>query len=260
MVTIAPLHTWQADALSTRVYADGDALGAAAAQDLIAILQEAIAMRGEAHAILATGNSQLRLMAALVASRVVDWTRVRLFHMDEYQGMTAEHPASFRRYLHGRLVDHVQPLAFYGVEGDAPDAQAELARYTTLLRQYPADVCVMGIGENGHLAFNDPPADFLTSEAIHIVELDRACRMQQVGEGHFATLADVPTHALSLTIPELMRPRRLLVVAPEQRKARAVKMALEGAISPMCPASILRRQAHATLYLDQESAGELQGR
>jgi len=245
------------DQLAVRIYPDGAALGAAAAADLAHILTEAISARGETAIIVATGNSQLRFMEALRQHEEIAWNRVRVFHMDEYCGMSAEHPASFRRYIRENLTDLVKPLAFYGVEGDAPDLQAEMQRYTALLRQYPPAACVMGIGENGHLAFNDPPADFETERTIHLVTLDRACRMQQVGEGHFATLDDVPTQALSLTVPALMSAPRLLVVTPERRKAPAVRAALEGPITPDCPASILRRQAHAVLYLDAESASLL---
>ncbi|MBC7256990.1 MAG: glucosamine-6-phosphate deaminase, partial [Chloroflexi bacterium] len=211
----------------------------------------------EAAIIVATGNSQLRFMEALRQRQDIPWGRVRVFHMDEYCGMSADHPASFRRYIREKLTDWVHPLAFYEIQGDAPDLEAEMARYTALLRQYPPDVCVMGIGENGHLAFNDPPADFTTDKTIHIVTLDHACRMQQVGEGHFATLDDVPKQALSLTIPALMAPKHLLVVVPERRKAQAVRAALKGPITPECPASILRRQPHAVLYLDLESASLL---
>jgi glucosamine-6-phosphate deaminase len=245
------------DQLEVRVYSDGAALGAAAADDLTLILVASIAARGEASIIVATGNSQLRFMQALRQRDEISWGRVRVFHMDEYCGMSAEHPASFRRYIRQHLTDIVRPLAFYGVEGDAPDLEAEMDRYTALLRRYPADACVMGIGENGHLAFNDPPADFYTGRTIHLVTLDHACRMQQVGEGHFATVDDVPAQALSLTVPALMSARRLLVVAPEKRKAPAVRAALEGPVTPQCPASLLRQQAHAVLYLDRDSASLL---
>lgn len=245
------------DDLTVRIYPDGVSLGASAAADLAAILKRVLTERREAAIIVATGNSQLRFMEALRQRRDIPWERVRIFHMDEYCGMSADHPASFRRYIREKLVNWVHPLAFYEIQGDAPDLEAEMARYTALLREYPPDVCVMGIGENGHLAFNDPPADFTTDRVIHIVTLDYACRMQQVGEGHFATLDDVPKQALSLTIPALMTPSHLLVVVPERRKAPAVRAALKGPITPECPASILRRQPHAVLYLDLESASLL---
>jgi glucosamine-6-phosphate deaminase len=177
--------------------------------------------------------------------------------MDEYLGMSDQHPASFPRYIREKLVDHVDPRAFYPMHGDAPDVEAELARYAALLEAHPPDACVLGIGENGHLAFNDPPADFETGEVIHVVELDRRCRMQQVGEGHFATLDEVPQRAVSLTVPALLAPNHVLAVVPEGRKAEAVRAALRGPVTPQCPASILRTQPDVTLYLDAESASLL---
>jgi glucosamine-6-phosphate deaminase len=171
--------------------------------------------------------------------------------------MSSDHPASFPKYIREKLTDHVQPRAFYAIHGDTDDVEAELERYTSLLARYPADACVLGIGENGHLAFNDPPADFETTETIHVVNLDRTCRMQQVGEGHFATLEDVPRQALSLTVPALLAPTHVLAVVPEARKAQAVKAALEGPVTPDCPASLLRTASHVTLYLDADSASLL---
>lgn len=243
--------------LEARNYADPVALGAAAAADLAAILRQAVQDRGLASIIVATGNSQLRFMEALCAREDIPWSQVIVFHMDEYLGMPADHPASFRKYIREKLTDIVHPRAFYGIAGDAPDTAAELARYTRLLAQYPADACVMGIGENGHLAFNDPPADFTTRETIHVVTLDTACRQQQVGEGHFRSLDEVPTHALSLTVPALLKPAHVLVVVPEARKAPAVKAALTGPITPLCPASILQAQPHAVVYLEPASAALL---
>lgn len=244
-------------ALEVRIYNNGTEVGAAAADDLAAVLRAAIAARGEAAIILATGNSQLRFLESLRARVDIAWGQVRVFHMDEYLGMPESHPASFRRYLRENLIDHVHPLAFCGLRGDAVDVEEELRRYEGLLRHYPADACVMGIGENGHLAFNDPPADFVTERAVHVVGLDEACRRQQVGEGHFPTLADVPTQAISLTVPALLAARRLLVIVPEERKAPAVRAALEGPVTPDCPASILQQQPHAVLYLDRESSSLL---
>ena len=243
--------------LEVRIYRSNASLSAAAARDLARIIAENIAERGSASIILATGNSQLRFMEALRRRPDVEWARVRVFHMDEDLGMPDTHPASFRRYLREHLVDPVAPLAFYGIEGDAPDVEAEMQRYTDLLRQYPPDAVVMGIGENGHLAFNDPPADFTTGRTMLVVTLDEACRRQQLGEGWFPSLDDVPRQALTLSVPALLAPRRLLVVVPEKRKAPAVKAALEGPVTPDCPASILQRQPHAVLYLDLESSSLL---
>ena len=178
--------------------------------------------------------------------------------MDEYLGIDEQHPASFRRVLHDQLVAALRPQAFHGIRGDAEDVEAELERYSALLAAQPPVACVMGIGENGHLAFNDPPADFTIVRTIQVVTLDEACRRQQVGEGHFARLEEVPRHAISLTIPALLAPRHVLVIAPEKRKAAAVRAALEGPLTPDCPASILRTAAHARLFLDRASAALLE--
>ena len=168
-------------------------------------------------------------------------------------GIPETHSASFRRFHHEHLVDAVAPLAFYGIQGDALSPDAEIDRYTHLLALYPPCACVLGIGENGHLAFNDPPADFETTATIHRVTLDEKSRQQQVGEGHFAKIEDVPQEALSLTVHELLKPAHVLAVVPEKRKARAVLAALEGPVMPECPASILRTRAKVTMYLDEES-------
>ena len=247
----------QFDSLRVSTFPSARQLGEQAAADLAEVLNAELAAHGEAALIVATGNSQLQFMQALCMRRDLAWDRISIFHMYEYLGMDESHPASFRRYIREKLVDNVQPRAFYGLQGDAADTHAEIARYTALLKQQRPVACVMGIGENGHLAFNDPPADFETREFVHVVQLDEACRAQQVGEGHFACLDTTPTHALSLTIHALLQPSRLFVVVPEARKARAVRDALRGPISPACPASILRTCAHAHLYLDVESAGLL---
>jgi glucosamine-6-phosphate deaminase len=255
-MTTEPIRTLHIDRVPVYIFASATELGQRAAADLAAILAAAGA-KGEASVILATGNSQLTFMEALRARGDVPWEQVVVFHMDEYLGMSDQHPASFPRYIRENLVDHVHPRAFYPIRGDAPDVEAELARYTALLEAHPPDACVLGIGENGHLAFNDPPADFETEEMIHVVDLDRRCRMQQVGEGHFATLDDVPRQAISLTVPALLAPGRVLAVVPERRKAEAVRAALQGPVTPHCPASILRTRPHVTIYLDQESASLL---
>ena len=247
----------QFDALQVQIFEDGDELAARAVEDLVPILEASIAERGYSSVVLATGNSQLRVMERLRESQAIAWSHVLVFHMDEYLGMPEDHPASFRRYLREQLTDIVRPRAFFGMQGDALDIASELRCYAALLGRYPPDVTVLGIGENGHLAFNDPPADFTTDQMIHVVELDEACRRQQVGEGHFATLEDVPRQALSLTIPALLASRHVLAIVPERRKAATVKAALEGPITPDCPASALRDQAHAQLYLDRESAALL---
>lgn len=230
-----------------------------AANDVAQVIRESIALRGKASLVVATGNSQLEFMRQLRQISGIEWSKVFVFHLDEYLGMSEEHPASFRRYIRTNLTDIVLPAQFFGLRGDAPDVESELARYSKLLEQNAPDVCVMGIGENGHLAFNDPPADFEATEVIRVMELDEACRRQQVGEGHFSSLEEVPRQALSLTVPALLSARHVFVVVPEVRKAQAVKAALEGPITPDCPASILRQQSHTRLYLERESASLLDG-
>ncbi len=254
---MTPITTLKYDRMPVRIYDSNKVLGAAAADDLAGFLRATIAERGEAAIIVATGNSQLLFMQALRTRSDIAWDRVSVFHMDEYLGMSGQHPASFRRYIHEQLTDHVRARAFYGIEGDAKDVDSELSRYASLLEQHEPIACVLGIGENGHLAFNDPPADFNTDKVIHVVTLDERCRQQQVGEGHFRTLDDVPTQAITLTVPALLKPAHVLAVVPEGRKAPPVKAALEGPVTPRCPASILRTQSHVKLYLDRDSSSLL---
>jgi glucosamine-6-phosphate deaminase len=247
-----------ADALSVRVFDDVQSLAAAAATDAACSIRAAIGDRGEANVILATGNSQLMFLAALIEHTDVDWTRVTAFHMDEYVDLPPTHSASFQRYMREKVAATIPVKEFHYLTGDTGDAQAEADRYAALLRSHPLDLCVCGIGENGHLAFNDPPvADFDDPADVKIVALEPASRRQQVAEGHFATIDDVPTHAITVTIPALVRARRLLAIVPETRKAVPVRDALTGPIATSCPASYLRRQSHATLYLDADSASLL---
>jgi len=222
-------------------------------------LTQAIRERGTASAILATGNSQIAFLGELTALDGLDWSRVTLFHMDEYLGLPNHHPASFRRYMQERIVERVRPAAFHFLVGDADQPIAECLRYQNALQRQSIDLCCLGIGENGHLAFNDPPVASFDEEAlVKIVKLDEACRMQQVGEGHFPSIEDTPQYALTLTIPALRRARRMLAIVPEQRKATAVAAALQGPVSTNCPASILRQQSRCTLYLDRHSASSLE--
>lgn len=243
--------------LAIEVFADQVLLAEAAANQFAAAVAGELERHDEVAVILATGNSQLAFMAALRRRTDINWQRIIVLHMDEYLGMAADHSASFRRYLTEQLVSAVHPKAFQGIRGDAPDLEQELQRYSQLLHTLPPAITVMGIGENGHLAFNDPPADLQTTELIRVVTLDEACRRQQWNEGHFNTLDDVPRQALSLTVPTLLAPDHLLVIVPETRKAPAVKATLEGAITPQCPASILQTAHNATLYLDEASAALL---
>lgn len=251
-----PAH-FTVEALPVSVYDSNEALGQAAAQEFAAHVTQAIAERGEAAVILATGNSQLRFIEALHTQADIAWDQVTVFHMDEYIGLPADHPASFRRWMRERVLEPFQPKALHTIAGDADDLPAELARYAGLLEAARPVVTVMGFGENGHLAFNDPPADFDTTEALHVVTLDAVCRAQQVGEGHFPTVDDVPPQAVTLTVHALLQPAHVLALVPETRKAQAVHDALKGPITPNCPASILRKHGHAHLYLDRDSAALL---
>lgn len=244
------------DDLDVVIHDSPASLARAAAEQAAAALVKEVEAKGEAAVILATGNSQLGFLASL-AELQVPWSKVSILHMDEYVGITTDHPASFRRYLQERIVDPVGPAAFFGIQGDAPDPGAEIRRYEGLLREHNPCLCVLGIGENGHLAFNDPPADFVTSQLVAEVTLDDACRRQQVGEGHFPDVAAVPERAITLTVPALLAPRTVIAVVPEARKARAVRDALEGPISESCPASALRRAPNAVLHLDRDSASLL---
>jgi glucosamine-6-phosphate deaminase len=247
-----------ADALSVRVFDDVKTLAAAAAIDAADAIRNAIDARGDANVMLATGNSQLVFLAALIEHRDVDWSRVTAFHMDEYVDLPPTHPAGFQRYMREKVAAQIPVKTFHYLNGDTGDAQAEVDRYAALLRSHPLDLCVCGIGENGHLAFNDPPvADFDDPVDVKIVALEPESRRQQVAEGHFATIDDVPTHAITVTIPALVRAGRLLAIVPETRKAVPVRDALLGPIATSCPASLLRRQPHATLYLDVDSASLL---
>lgn len=244
--------------LRVRIFPDQPSLGATAARDAAAILNKIIKEHAEANFMMATGNAGLHFLAALRQDKSIDWSKINLFHMDEYKGIAATHSASFRLFIHKHLADWVHPGHAYYIEGDAPDAEAECQRYAALLHSHPIDLCHCGIGENGHLAFNDPSvANFTDPLWVKVVQLDETCRRQQVGEGHFPTMADVPTHALTVTIPGLLVAKQIICVVPEKRKAAAVYNALYGPLSTSCPASILRQQANATLYLDRDSAGTI---
>lgn len=244
------------DELDVRVYQHVDDLARAAAGEAARTISDTLATKDSASVLLATGNSQLAFLEQLTL-RDVDWPKVVVFHMDEYVGISEDHPASFARYIRHRVVDKVRPGSAYLIDG-SNDVAAEIARYTRLLADHPLDLTCLGIGENGHLAFNDPPvADFDDPVDVKEVELDPACRQQQVGEGHFPDVDAVPRTAITLTIPSLLRARRVLAIAPEARKAQAVRAALTGPITTRCPASILQRVAHAKLFLDAESASLL---
>jgi len=229
----------------------------AAASQATRILREAIARSGRARVIAATGASQFEFLEALMASSHIAWGKVVFFHLDEYVGLPETHPASFRRYLKERIVARVHPAAFHFIAGDAPDPSAEARRVGALLVEQPVDVAFVGIGENGHLAFNDPPADFETEEPYLVVRLDEACRRQQLGEGWFPSFQDVPERAISMSIRQLMKAQEILCIVPDERKARAVRDCLELPVSPLHPASMLQRHMRATVYLDRPSASLL---
>ena len=247
------------DRLRVRVFPSVRELDVASATDAADVLQAAVAERGAANAMFATGNSQLGFLEELV-TRDVDWSKVVVFHMDEYVGVGPDHPAGFGRYIRERIADRVHPRMAHYLQGTG-DPEAECERYADLLGRHPLDLCCLGIGENGHLAFNDPPvADFDDRRDVKVVELDTGCRIQQVNEGHFPSIEAVPTHAITVTIPALLRARRVIANVPEARKAAPVRAALEGPVSTACPASVLRTCSHARLYLDRDSASGLSGR
>jgi glucosamine-6-phosphate deaminase len=252
-------RTFKVDDLSVRVYSSLDDLAQDAAQEVHKYLAEILRSKGSAAAILATGNSQIEFLKRLVAMPGIDWGKITLFHMDEYMGIGPDEKASFRRYLRERVETLVKPKAFHYIRGEADLPLEECERYTALLHAQPIDLCCLGIGENGHLAFNDPPvARFNDKPMLKLVMLDDACKMQQVKEGHFPSLEAVPPFAYTLTIPALCSARKMISIAPEKRKAEPVRNALKGPISTECPASFLRKQAHAVLLLDEDSASLLE--
>ena len=235
-------------------------VGVAAANSAAQAIRSAIRNHGQANIILATGASQFEMLEQLVASQGIDWLKVVMFHLDEYIGLGPDHPASFRRFLKERFIDHVAPLrAAYFVKGDAEDLTEECRRLGVLIKAHPIDVACIGIGENGHLAFNDPPADFETQEAYITVQLDEQCRKQQLGEGWFSSMDKIPTQAISMSIQQILKSKQLVVTVPDMRKARAVKSALEGPVTPQCPASILQQHGNCSLFLDERSASLLAG-
>jgi glucosamine-6-phosphate deaminase len=250
--------TRRIDAVTVNVHRDLAAMARAAADEAAAVMRAAAAARGVVHAMFATGNSQLDFVHALVQETDhVPWADTVVFHMDEYVGVGPDHPAGFQRWIRERIVEPAQPRAAYYVEG-LGDPEVECARYARLLRDHPLDLCCLGVGENGHLAFNDPPvADFDDPLDVKVVELEPACRLQQVHEGHFPDFDAVPTRAVTVTIPALLRAGRVLAVVPEARKAEPVRAALTGPIATVCPASVLRRATNAVIHLEPESAALL---
>ncbi len=244
--------------MDIRIFDDKAALGAAAAAQGAEAIRQALAERGEANIIVATGASQFEVLDALVEAPGIDWALVSAFHLDEYAGIERTHPASFRRYLDERFTSRLPGLSqFVEVGGDAEDLEGEVRRLNGLIDGRTIDVCFAGIGENCHLAFNDPPADFDTRSPYIVVDLDEACRRQQLGEGWFATLMDVPSRAISMSIQQMLLSERLVISVPDRRKAVAVKAAIEGPVIPDYPASILQTHARCTIFLDPPAASLL---
>lgn len=231
-------------------------LGAESADRGAQAIQSAIEARGRANIIVATGVSQFATLAALVGEPDIDWTKVTGFHLDEYIGLPMSHPASFRGYLEQRLVDRVNFREFHYIDGEG-DPHAECRRLNEIIRRHPIDVAFVGIGENAHLAFNDPPADFETEEPYILVELDEACRRQQLGEGWFPTFDDVPKRAISMSVRQILKSRTIVCCALDDRKAAAVAASLEGPVTPDVPASILQQHPDTWMYLDQAAAAQL---
>jgi len=233
-------------------------MGAAAAAHAAKAIKNTIEIKGKANIILATGTSQFETLMSLVNTRGIDFSKVTMFHLDEYIGLPADHPASFRKFLKERFVDKVPDLkAVHFVNGNADNPQQECQRIAAIIAKHPIDVALIGIGENSHLAFNDPPADFETEEPYIIVELDERCRAQQMGEGWFATLEQVPRQAISMSIRQIMKSTCLIVSVPDKRKAEAVRNALEGKVTNMCPASILQTHPNCKIFLDNDAASLL---
>jgi glucosamine-6-phosphate deaminase len=219
-------------------------------------IREAISERGEARIVAATGASQFEFLDALTKISDIDWKRVEMFHLDEYVGVSGQAPASFCKYLRERLIDKVGLEKYHLLDGTQAPATV-IEQVSAEIRKAPIDIAFVGVGENGHLAFNDPPANFDTEEAYMVVNLDEACRKQQLGEGWFSTLADVPRQAISMTIKQIMKAKQILCIAPDARKANAIKVCFNGEVSAAAPASILQQHPDTILYLDRDSAALL---
>jgi glucosamine-6-phosphate deaminase len=242
--------------MTIRTYVDRLTASRAAARHAAHALRTALLERGRARIIAATGASQFDFLDALTKAPDIDWRRVEMFHLDEYVGLPATHPASFRKYLLERLVNTTSIVHYHLIDAEN-DAEAAAERVGRELARAEIDIAFVGIGENGHLAFNDPPADFTTERPYIVVALDDACRRQQVGEGWFASTADVPSQAVSMSIRQILKAREIVCIVPDTRKAEAVRACFEGEISPMAPASMLRTHSNTTVFLDRDSASLL---
>ena len=259
MIKEFPVFTSNTELLNVQVYKNRELMGQAAAQDIADALRRLLSAQQEVRVVFAAAPSQNEVLAGLTAAKDIDWSRVTAFHMDEYLGLPAEAPQGFGNFLKERLFDKVKPGKVHLINGQGSseeEAAAECTRYSALFREKPIDIVCLGIGENGHIAFNDPPvADFADRQTVKVVKLDQVCRQQQVNDGCFASLQAVPTHALTVTIPALASGGKLFCVVPGKNKHSAVRRTLNGPISTECPATILRRHPSCVLYLDQDSYG-----
>jgi len=242
--------------MQIKTFSDKNTLGARAAEQAAGLLRRAIQERGRARIIAATGAAQFEFLQVLTGLPGIDWSKVEMFHLDEYVGIPESHPASFRRFLRERLIEKAGITKFHLLDGDRDPAEV-IRVVGNALKTAPVDVAFVGIGENGHLAFNDPPADFETEEPYLLVKLDEVCRRQQMGEGWFRSISEVPERAISMSVRQILKAKVIICIVPDARKANAVKACLEGEISPLAPASILRTHPNSTLYLDQQSSALL---
>ena len=252
------LKQFTCDSLNVKVFENRTAMGGDAARDVAAEMRRLLAEKAQINMIFAAAPSQSDFLAALIAEADIDWKRVNVFHMDEYIGIGNDHPQSFAKFVKTHVADQFAVGAFYPLNGACKSVSEECARYEKLLRDHPVDIVCMGIGENGHIAFNDPGvADFTDPVYVKTAKLDEVCRNQQVNDGCFPTLADVPKYAMTLTVPALVAAPKLFCIVPAPTKAKAVKATLQGEITDLCPATILRTRKDAVLYLDRDSAALL---
>lgn len=241
--------------MKINVYDTKDAMGKAAALKAAEVLKQTILKKGEATFVVATGASQFEFLTHLTSDPSIDWSRTTMFHLDEYVGLPETHPASFRKYLKERFISLTHPGKVYLIEGDAEDPSQECERLGAIIKEKEIDISFVGIGENGHLAFNDPPADFEIEDPYLVVNLDEACRKQQLGEGWFEGLEDVPRKAISMSVKQIMKSKNIICTVPDQRKAEAVKNCFQGdLVSPQYPASILKNHENCFVFLDHQAA------
>lgn len=233
---------------------DTEDLGRRAAATGANLIRQALAQNGSAAIIVATGASQFETLKSLILEAELDWTRVTVFHLDEYLGLTADHPASFRNFLNERLISHLPVKAFHAINGDADDPEAECNRLKDLIECESIDVAFIGIGENSHIAFNDPPADFATEQPYLIVNLDEACRQQQLKEGWFSSFEEIPTQAISMSVRQIIKSQNIICSVPDSRKAAAMKASIQGPVTPDVPASILQHHPDAIIFVDPAAA------